>query len=45
MYVLPQRAGFLCHFGLRMGIDFALFSLELHAGNGFQGNYHKSVRK
>ena len=28
-YVPPQRVGFLCHFGLKMGIDFVHFSLEL----------------
>ena len=27
-YVPPQRVGFLPHFGLKMGIDFARFGLE-----------------
>ena len=27
-YVLPQRAAFLCRFGLEMGIDFTQFGLE-----------------
>ena len=27
-YVPPHRAGFLCRFGLKTGIHFALFGLE-----------------
>ena len=26
--MLPQRVGYLCHFGLKTGIDFANFGLE-----------------
>ena len=31
-YVLPQRVWFLRHFGLKTGIDFALFGLESGPG-------------
>ena len=27
-YVRPHRVGFLCHFGVKMGIHFAHFGLE-----------------
>ena len=33
-YVLPQRVWFLRHFGLKTGIDFALFGLESGPGDG-----------
>ena len=36
-YVLPQRVGFLRHFGLKTDIDFAHFGLE--SGMTFRGNY------
>ena len=35
MYVLPHRVGFLCRFGLKMGIRFAYFGLG--SGMVFQG--------
>ena len=35
MSVPPQRVGFLCRFGLKTGIDFAHFGLEL--GMVFEG--------
>ena len=34
-YVPPQRVGFLCRFGVKMGIDFVHFGLEL--GMVFKG--------
>ena len=34
-YVPPQRVGFLCRFGLKMGIDFVHFGLE--SGMVFEG--------
>ena len=34
-YVLPQRVGFLCRFGLKTGIEFADFGLE--SGMVFEG--------
>ena len=36
MYVPPQRVGFLCCFGVKAGIDFAHFGLEL--GMVFKGS-------
>ena len=48
-YVPPQRVGFLRRFGLKTGIDFAYFGLEL--GMVFEGttgvykrNYHFSSK-
>ena len=34
-YVPPHQVGFLCHFGLKMGIHFAHFGLE--SGMVFEG--------
>ena len=42
---MPQRVGFLQHFGLKMGIDFVHFGLEL--GMVYEGTtvVHRYVRR